>query len=145
MNKLIHSQTSTVQPLTFGNGWVILSHTLLGMWLLIHAGRPGKHRVHHGGMVNWLVYKPLGYISEKLWNNHGGIMSEAPVNIMLSSMYAQQQSSRFLTTTRPTLDTLCNCTDHHGLLCDRVSVQDLLEKNLEENYIAQACLLFLIM
>ena len=31
---LIHSQTSTVQPLKFGNGLVISSHTLLGMWLL---------------------------------------------------------------------------------------------------------------
>ena len=35
---LIHSQTSTVQPLKFGNGKVISSHTLLCMWLLIHAG-----------------------------------------------------------------------------------------------------------
>ena len=34
---LIHSQTSTVQPLKFGDGWVILSHTLLDMWLHIHA------------------------------------------------------------------------------------------------------------
>ena len=33
----IHSQTSTVQPLKFGNGWVIASRTLLGMWLLIYA------------------------------------------------------------------------------------------------------------
>ena len=35
MELLIHSQTSVVQPLKFGNGWVISSHTLLGMWLLI--------------------------------------------------------------------------------------------------------------
>ena len=34
---LIHSQTSTVQPLKFGNGYVIPSNTLMGMWLLIHA------------------------------------------------------------------------------------------------------------
>ena len=27
-----------VQPLKFRNGYVISSHTLLGMWLLIHAG-----------------------------------------------------------------------------------------------------------
>ena len=27
-----------VQPLKFRNGWVISSHTLHGMWLLIHAG-----------------------------------------------------------------------------------------------------------
>ena len=33
----IHSQTSTVQQLKFGNGWVISSHLLLDMWLLIHA------------------------------------------------------------------------------------------------------------
>ena len=34
---VIHSQTSTVQPLKFGNGWTISSHTLLGTWLHIHA------------------------------------------------------------------------------------------------------------
>ena len=35
---LIHSKTSTVQPLKFGNGQVISSHTLLFRWLLIHVG-----------------------------------------------------------------------------------------------------------
>ena len=30
-------QTSTTQPLKFWNGWVISSHILLGMWLLIHV------------------------------------------------------------------------------------------------------------
>ena len=38
MKLLINSQTSTVQPLKFGNGYVISSHTLLGMWWLLHAG-----------------------------------------------------------------------------------------------------------
>ena len=33
MKLLIHS----VLPLKFGNGYVISLHTLLGMWLLIHA------------------------------------------------------------------------------------------------------------
>ena len=33
---IIHCQTSTGQPLKFVNGWIISSHTLLGMWLLIH-------------------------------------------------------------------------------------------------------------
>ena len=37
VNLLIHSQTSTVQPLKLVKGLVILSHTSLGMWLLIHA------------------------------------------------------------------------------------------------------------
>ena len=32
------SQTSTVQPLKFGNVQVISSYILLGMWLLIRAG-----------------------------------------------------------------------------------------------------------
>ena len=32
--KPIHSQTSTVEPLKLGNGYVISSHTLPGMWLL---------------------------------------------------------------------------------------------------------------
>ena len=34
---LIHSQTSTAVLLKFGDGYVILPHALLGMWLLIHA------------------------------------------------------------------------------------------------------------
>ena len=34
---LFHSQTSVVQPLKFGTGYVILSHIFLGMWLIIHA------------------------------------------------------------------------------------------------------------
>ena len=38
MTLLIHSQTSTVQLLKIGNGYIISSHTLLDMWLLIHAG-----------------------------------------------------------------------------------------------------------
>ena len=37
MKLLIHSYTLTVQPLKFGNGLVISSHTLLNMWLLVHA------------------------------------------------------------------------------------------------------------
>ena len=37
MKLLIHSQTSTVAPLKFGNGKVISSHTSLDMWLLIHV------------------------------------------------------------------------------------------------------------
>ena len=33
-----HSETSTVQPLKFGNRWIISSNNLLGMWLVTHAG-----------------------------------------------------------------------------------------------------------
>ena len=40
---LIHSQTSTVQPLKFGNIQVISSHTLRDMWLLIQAGDKKNH------------------------------------------------------------------------------------------------------
>ena len=38
MKLIMHSQISTVQPLKFGNGSVIQTHTLLGMRLLIYAG-----------------------------------------------------------------------------------------------------------
>ena len=34
-SEIINSQISTVQPLDFGNGYVIWSHTLTSMWLLI--------------------------------------------------------------------------------------------------------------
>ena len=37
MKLLIHSQTSTVPPMKFGNVWVIPSHASQGLWLLIHA------------------------------------------------------------------------------------------------------------
>ena len=33
----IHSHTTTVQPLNFGNGYISSSHFLMGMWLLIHT------------------------------------------------------------------------------------------------------------
>ena len=32
------SQTATVQPLKFKNGYVMLAHTLLVTWLFVHAG-----------------------------------------------------------------------------------------------------------
>ena len=38
---LIHSQTLTMQPLKFGNAYVISSQILLAMWLLIHTGIKG--------------------------------------------------------------------------------------------------------
>ena len=34
---LIYSQTSTAGPLKVESGWIILSHNLLGTWLLVHA------------------------------------------------------------------------------------------------------------
>ena len=37
MKLIIYSETATVAPLKFGNGIVISTHTLLGMWLLIDA------------------------------------------------------------------------------------------------------------
>ena len=37
MKLLTHSQTSTPAPLKFGNGLVISSHNLMGVWLLVHA------------------------------------------------------------------------------------------------------------
>ena len=38
MKLFIHSQTLAVAPLKFGNGYVISSHILPRMWLLIRAG-----------------------------------------------------------------------------------------------------------
>ena len=43
MKLLIHPQTSTVQLLKFGNEQVISSHTLLGMWKVMHAGIKWNH------------------------------------------------------------------------------------------------------
>ena len=44
MKLLTYSQSLTVQPLKFGNGQMISARTLLGMWLLIHAGIKVKLR-----------------------------------------------------------------------------------------------------
>ena len=38
MKLIIHYQTSIVVLLKFVNGETISAHTLLGMWLFIHAG-----------------------------------------------------------------------------------------------------------
>ena len=40
MELLIHSESSTVQSLRFGNGSVISSHTFIWMWLHIHVRAP---------------------------------------------------------------------------------------------------------
>ena len=38
MKLLLQSQTSTIAPLGFGNGYVNSTHISLDMWQLIHAG-----------------------------------------------------------------------------------------------------------
>ena len=54
MKSLIHSQTSTAQPLKFGNGCVISSHTVLDMILLIHDGIKSHHVSKMGpGVINF--------------------------------------------------------------------------------------------
>ena len=47
----IHYQTLTVAPLKFGNGYVISYHTLLGMWLPIHAEIQVKPWCQEGSWV----------------------------------------------------------------------------------------------
>ena len=37
MKLLIHSQTSAMEPVKFGKGYVISPNILRGMWLFIHA------------------------------------------------------------------------------------------------------------
>ena len=44
----------SIPKLKFTNGWVILSHTLWCMWLLIHAGIKGN-------CVNQMVYQPFSF------------------------------------------------------------------------------------
>ena len=43
MKLFIHSQISTVEPLKIGNGWIISTHTLQDIWILIHAGIKVNH------------------------------------------------------------------------------------------------------
>ena len=61
MKLFIHSQTSTVQPLKFGNGYVIPSHTLLGMWLLINAGIKVNMIIKTRQMTTKLCAYSMGY------------------------------------------------------------------------------------
>ena len=42
MKSIIHSQTSTMQPLKFGNVWVISTNKVLCVWLLVHDGTKGS-------------------------------------------------------------------------------------------------------
>ena len=68
MKLLIHSLTSTVQPLKFRNGQVISSHTLLGVWLLIHAGikvntlRPRQNGRHFADDIFKCIF-----LNENFW------------------------------------------------------------------------------
>ena len=59
MKLLIHSQTSMVQLLKFGNGQVISSHTLQGMWLIIHGSK-------HGPRVRWYGFVVLCFVVQGL-------------------------------------------------------------------------------
>ena len=60
MKLFVHSQTPTVQPLKFGNGQVILSHILLGMWLLIHAEIQAIHNVSKRGP--WYILESMRWV-----------------------------------------------------------------------------------
>ena len=55
----IHSQTSTVAPLKFVNGYVISSHTLPGMWLLIHNRIKLNHACKSGpwSLIIWTKWR----------------------------------------------------------------------------------------
>ena len=58
---LIYSQTSTAGPLKVENGWIILSHNLLGTWLLVHAVikvNPLHWRGGTGGWISSTAYWP---------------------------------------------------------------------------------------
>ena len=65
MKWLILSQSTTVHPLKFGHRSVISSHTLLGMWLRIHAGtmRYGKFIVSNDAILDYIGsgngFKPM--------------------------------------------------------------------------------------
>ena len=50
MKLLIHSQTSTGQPLNFEKGYVISSRTSLGVWLRIHTYVVVNHPIL---LINW--------------------------------------------------------------------------------------------
>ena len=57
---LIYSQTSTAGPLKVENGWIILSHTLLGTWLLVHAGIKVNPR-HWRGLLEGEYHPSTAY------------------------------------------------------------------------------------
>ena len=69
MKILIHSQTSTVQPLKFGIGTVISSRTLLDMWLLIHTEIKVKGMLLKGGLGMVTEYKQFNW-----YNKHESVL-----------------------------------------------------------------------
>ena len=85
---LSHSQTTTVQPLKFENGLVIPPHTLLGVWLLIHA----RIRVNH---VN--ENSPCSDMAWMLW------CVKCPATLCRYSFFCLTKRKQ----PSPTLQTLC--------------------------------------
>ena len=59
MKWVIYLNTSTVQPLKFGIGQIISSHTLLGMWLLFHAGGLKFIHVSESGIWYFILIMSL--------------------------------------------------------------------------------------
>ena len=69
-------RTSTATPLKFGNAYVILSHTLRGMWFLIHAGIKvntfwWRQRLHPTVPMNTKHDKDITF--KPKWQWHGAI------------------------------------------------------------------------
>ena len=72
IKSLIHLQTSTVQPMKFANKYVISSHDLMGMWLLIHAGIEFKACWWKGETTIDAKKQLRNYISRNKNNNGKG-------------------------------------------------------------------------
>ena len=62
MKSIIHSQISTVAPLKFGNGYIILSHILLWNQLLIHVGIKVKRYQKERSLASCVVWSQAAII-----------------------------------------------------------------------------------
>ena len=92
MGLFIYSQT--VQPLRFGNGYIISSCILLGMWLVIHMGLlcnspetgefPAKMASNAGNVSIWWRHHDVGVVEWVL----------AHVNFLTAGLYKTCQAPR---------------------------------------------------
>ena len=96
-----HSQTSTMlSSLKFGNGQIISSHTLLGLWLLIHAEVFLCGEMAHGRrafdyptlLIPWLLtpwlYKETGHHQLWYWLISPGISRASNQNSYIANTSA---------------------------------------------------------
>ena len=77
-----------MQPLKFGNGYVISSHTLMAIWLLIHVGIKVKHCSKRAPVD--IVYIQYGW-----WGSMGGQTTQGQYSAGIYFVELREQSKLY--------------------------------------------------